>query len=57
MARELVEHVVEEADAGGDLADAGAVKVQRDGDLRLGGAAGDRRLAHRGPSVQVSEAL
>ena len=37
VARDLVEHVVEEADAGGELADAGAVKVERDADLGLSG--------------------
>ena len=46
VARELVEHMVEEADAGGDLGRAGAVEVELDRDLRLVGLAGHRPLAH-----------
>ena len=43
---ELVEHVIEEADAGGDLGRAGTVEIDLDGDLGFVGLAGHRRLAH-----------
>src|SRR6185295_14547076 len=45
VAGDLVEHVVEEADAGGQLGHARAVEVEGDADLRLGGVAGDIRFA------------
>ena len=41
VARDLVEHVVEEGHAGVQLLLAGAVEVDRDADLRLVGVAGD----------------
>ena len=47
VARQELEHVVEEADAGRDLGAAGAVEVQLDGDLGLLGGAGDLARAHR----------
>jgi hypothetical protein len=46
MARELFEHVVEEADAGLDVVQAGPVEVDGDVDRRLGGGAGNRGGAH-----------
>ncbi len=46
VAGELVEHVVEERDAGGELRIAAAVEVERHADLRLPGVALDFRLAH-----------
>ena len=39
--RQQREHVVEEADAGGDVGLAGAVEIERERDLRLGGLAVD----------------
>src|SRR5262245_64201876 len=47
MASHLVEHVVEKRDARRERRLPGAVEVHRDGDLRLGGVAGDRRFPHR----------
>ena len=47
VAGDLVEHVVEEADAGGDLGRAGAVEVDVDLDRGLLGLALDRGAAHR----------
>jgi hypothetical protein len=41
VAGDLVQHVVEKTDAGGQPGLAGAVKVDADGDLGLGGVAGD----------------
>ena len=53
MAREQLEHVVEEADAGRDLGLAGAVEGQAHGDVGLGGAAADARGAHGKPLLAV----
>src|SRR5499426_999415 len=47
MASHLVEHVVEKRNACRERRLPGAVEVHRDGDLRLGGVAGDRRFPHR----------
>jgi hypothetical protein len=44
--RQLVEHVVEEADPGAAVARAGPVEVERDRDLGLGRPAAQLRLAH-----------
>ena len=44
---QLLEHVVEKADAGRDLGDAGAVEIDATGDLGLLGVAFDRRHPHR----------
>ena len=44
VAGELVEHVVEEADAGLVVVPAGAVEVERDRERGLGGLAGDLGL-------------
>ena len=46
MARQQVEHVVEEADAGRDRRRAGAVEIDLDLDVGLLGLALDRALAH-----------
>ena len=46
MPRQLFEHVVEEADAGGDIIDAGAVEPDGDVEPRLVGVAADRGAAH-----------
>ena len=46
VAGHLVEHVVEEADAGGERGLAGAVQVELDADLRLERVADDFNLAH-----------
>ena len=46
VARDLVEHVVEERDAGGELRRAAAVEVERHEDLGLLGVALDFRLTH-----------
>ena len=46
MARELVEHVVEEADAGRDVRLAGAVEVDGDVDRGLVGFARNGAFAH-----------
>src|SRR5262249_31926904 len=46
MARQKLEHVVEEADPGRDRRNAGAVKIDRDLDIGLLGAAPDRAFAH-----------
>jgi hypothetical protein len=46
VARELVEHVVEERDAGGEARLAAAVEVERHEDLGLLGVALDFGLAH-----------
>ena len=48
MAAELVQHVVEKADAGRHAVRPGAVEVDRDGDLGLIGLAGDAGGAHGG---------
>ncbi len=46
VARDLVEHVVEESDAGGDVRGAGAVEVDGHLDPGLGGLPGDLGAAH-----------
>ena len=46
MARQQVEHVVEEADAGRDRRRAGAVEIDRDLDVGFLGGALDRTFAH-----------
>src|SRR5262249_21645460 len=46
MARQKLEHVVEEADAGRDRRNAGAVEIDRNLDVGLLGAALDRTFAH-----------
>ncbi len=46
VAGELLQHVIEEADAGFHLIQAGAVEIDGDGDVRLAGGAGDGRGAH-----------
>ena len=46
MARELLDHVIEEADAGGDIELAGAIEVDRDVDGGLVGLAGDAGFTH-----------
>ena len=46
MARQLVQHVIEEADAGLVVVGAGAVEVDLDGNIGLGGLAGDLGSAH-----------
>ena len=50
MARQQVEHVVEEADAGRDIGRAGAVEVHLDVDVGFLGLPFDRARAHRNPS-------
>ena len=50
VARDLVEHVVEERHAARELGDAGAVEVQLDLDPGFGGVAGDFSAAHGVPS-------
>ena len=57
VARDLVEHVVEEGHAGVQLLDAGAVKVDRDADLRLVGVADDFCGAGHGRCSMVSALL
>jgi hypothetical protein len=60
VAGDLVEHVVEEADAGGELGRAAAVEVDAHADLRLGGVAPDFGDAvggvHRGQARSFSAA-
>src|SRR5690606_3320438 len=56
MARELVEHVVEEANPGRHLMRAGAVEIDGDGNLGLVGLAGDGGSAH-GLSPMVGRSL
>jgi hypothetical protein len=46
VARELLDHVIEEADAGLDAIRAGAVDREIDRDLGLGRIAADARAAH-----------
>jgi hypothetical protein len=46
MARQLLQHVVEEADPGLHVIGALAVEIDGDGDLGLGGLAFDAGLAH-----------
>jgi hypothetical protein len=46
VTRDLVQHVVEEADAGGELGRARAVEVEDDADLRFQGVACDVGLPH-----------
>src|SRR5262249_56404226 len=46
MARQKLEHVVEEADPGRDRRNAGPVEIDRDLDVGLLGAASDRTFAH-----------
>src|SRR5262245_6855972 len=46
VARDLVEHVVEERHAGGELRLPGAVEVDRNPDLGFGRLAGDRGVSH-----------
>jgi division protein CdvB (Snf7/Vps24/ESCRT-III family) len=46
VARDLVQHVVEEADAGGELGNAAAVEIEDDADLRFQGVARDVGLPH-----------
>ena len=46
MARQQVEHVVEEADPGRDRRRAGAVEIDRDLDVGFLGGALDRAFAH-----------
>jgi hypothetical protein len=46
MARQLIEHMVEEADAGGDIELAGAVEIQRYRDLGFLRLALDRGATH-----------
>jgi hypothetical protein len=48
VARHLVEHVLEEGHAGGELRLAAAVEVEADGDFRLQGLARDFGLPHGG---------
>src|SRR5208283_2004686 len=48
MTRELIEHMIEEADAGRDVGRARSVEVDADLDARLLGFAYDRALAHGG---------
>ena len=50
MARDLVEHMIEKADAGLDIGDAGAVERDADGNFGLFGLARDRGAAHRSVS-------
>ena len=45
----LLEHMIEEAETGGDVGVAIAVEVKRDADIRLAGSAGD------GGSTQTGE--
>src|SRR5206468_3450542 len=51
VARQQVEHVVEEADAGGELGIAGAVQVEAKRDLGLGGVACDLSGAWGGHGI------
>ena len=46
MPRDLVEHVVEKGNAGGELALATAIEIDADGDLRLQGITGNFGLPH-----------
>src|SRR5271157_2829358 len=48
MTRQLIEHGVEEADAGRDVGNARSVEIEADLDGRLLGLAGDCALAHDG---------
>ncbi|MNL30137.1 hypothetical protein D3C87_1518560 [compost metagenome] len=48
MAGNLVQHVVEERHAGGQLLATGAIKIQRNADLRFRGIAGDLCYTHGG---------
>jgi hypothetical protein len=45
MTRDLVEHVIEESDAGGELPHAGAVEVEANANLRFSGIARHFRAA------------
>ena len=56
MARELLQHVVEEADACLHVIAAGPVEIDGDGDPRFGGLAGDFCLAH-GLAFQMRRAF
>ncbi len=55
MAAETVQHVVQKADAGIDVAFAGPVQVQRHGDLGLAGLAFDGCSAHGGALSQTED--
>src|SRR5690606_36971946 len=46
VARKLIEHVIEEADAGRHFMRAGAIEIDRDGNLGLVGLAGNGGGAH-----------
>ena len=48
MAGKLLDHMVEEADAGGDVIGAGAVKIDRGGNRSFLGPAGEARPARGG---------
>ena len=54
MARDLVEHMVEEADAGCDLGHAGAIEVERDLNLGFFGLTPDSGAAHGLSPVEAS---
>ena len=51
VAREQLQHVVEEPDAGADVVAAATVERQFEMDLRLGGLPVDHRAAHRTSSM------
>ena len=54
VAGQLVEHVIEEADAGLVVINPGAVEIDGDRDLGLGGLAGDVGCAHGACPVDVT---
>ncbi len=56
MAREKLQHVVKKADAGGDPGLAGAIKIERELDLRFACRTADAALAHE-PSLVSGEKL
>ena len=49
MARDLLDHMIEEADPGRDRIKPAAVEIDRDLDRRFGGVAADRGGTHKQP--------
>jgi len=54
VARDLVEHVVEERHAGGQRRFSAAVKIEGNADLRFVGIARDLRLSGHGSDIAVT---
>src|SRR5271166_4521263 len=54
VTRELIEHVIEKADACRDVGDARPVEIEANLDARLLGLAGDGALAHGIPNLEVT---